>query len=92
LTLYNPHHITLQPKEYKTIFFEETILTSLPALCFIYGDEFLYFKELSYVPNFIRSNDGYLNVTIVNQSNKICDFKPYDLFFYCLIIFPGNQS
>jgi hypothetical protein len=91
ITLYNAQHITLQPKECQTIFFEETILTSLPALCFVYGDEFLSFKKLSFIPNFIRSNDGYLNVTIVNQSNNICNHKPFDLVFYCLIIFPNEN-
>jgi hypothetical protein len=90
LTLYNPQHITLKPNKWQTIYFEETILTSLPALCLIYGDEFLYYKELAWLPKFIRSNDGYLNVSVVNRSNNICTFKPFELVFYCLIIFPGD--
>jgi hypothetical protein len=90
LTLYNSQSINLKPNEFQTIYFEETVLTSLPALCLIYGDEFLYYKQLTCLPNFIRSNDGYLNVSIVNRSNNICNYKPFDLVFYCLIIFPGD--
>jgi hypothetical protein len=88
-TIYNPQPITIGPKESQIIYFNETITTSLPAICFIYGDEFLFYKNISFIPNFIRTNDSYLNICITNNANDVCHFNSNDLYFYCVIIFTG---
>jgi hypothetical protein len=89
IDLYNQYSITLKPYEKMILYFEETIITSLPATCILYGSQFLYKLGISYKVNLLQTNDTYLNIIIFNHTPKTLNFEPNSLNFICTIILNG---
>jgi hypothetical protein len=89
VSLYNSNSIFLKPHEKKIIHFNQTFMTTFPAMCLLYANEFSYRKGISFQPNFVRTNDTYLNITIFNHTCNPIYLKPYDLHVICVLIFPG---
>jgi len=86
LYLTNTMSLTLKPKEIKTIYFCSSITTSLPAICIMFGSEFLYKQGISYKINHVRSNDVYPHINICNHTTKTIQIAQKQLTFMCTII------
>lgn len=90
LDLFNSRTITLKPKETRNIIFEKTIITSLPAICILYGSQFLYKLGISYEINVIQTNDTYANIFLHNHTRKIIHLPPNHLHVICSVVLPGK--
>ena len=89
LDLFNSHSFILQPLQIKIIFFNNTLITSLPAVCLLYGSQYLYKKGISYKINLIKTNDNYLNIIIWNHTKQPINVNKNELHFIGTIVIPG---
>ncbi len=86
ITLYNGHQFTLEPFESKQIFFNIVVITSLPGICIMYGNEHLQLFGLNYIINHIKTNDQILSITVCNITDQKLTFKENTMAFHCLIL------
>jgi hypothetical protein len=89
--LYFGFSLTLQPKEYKRLYFNKTIVTSLPAQCILFGSPDLYLHGLSSSINIIKTNDSYPHIVIYNFTNKTLYIKPYTIHVLAKIVLTCNK-
>ena len=90
LNLFNALPFLLKPQEIKTVYFNTTIQSSLPASCVLFAPQHLYLIGISYKINIIKTNDSYLNITLFNHTCQSISVKESDLHIMCTFVLPGN--
>lgn len=86
ITLRNAHPFSIEASERKQIFLNTFVMTSLPGICIIYGNEHLQLFGLNYIVNQTKTNDQPLSITVCNITDKKLTFKENSIDFYCLIL------
>ncbi len=88
--LYNENKYVISPNTCQTIAFPVTIVTSLPALCMLTCNSWIYRKNLTYMVNTLPSNDSYLFVSLFNYTQESITLNPFDLQVTCKIVVTGR--
>jgi hypothetical protein len=83
VTLTNKTALTIPSCNYAIINFPVLVITSLPAVSIIYGNDFLFRQGLTCVSNQIPTNDTLLYVKVFNHKLVPLTFEKESLQFMC---------
>jgi len=81
ITLTNQTSFTVLSCDYATINFNILVITSLPAVTILYGNDFLFRYGLTCVINQIPTNDTLLNIKVYNHKSVPITFEKESLQF-----------
>ncbi len=90
LHCYNENVYVIKANTCQTIAFPLTIITSLPALCLITCNSWIYYKNLTYMVNSMPTNDSYLYISLFNYTKESITLNPFDLQLTCKIVVTGQ--
>lgn len=88
--LYNQNDYIINANTCQTIAFPVTVITSLPALCLLTCNSFIYNKGLSYMINTLPSNDSYLYVSLFNYTSRPIVLYSNELQVTCKVVLTGK--
>ena len=83
ITLTNRTSFMIPSCDYATIYFNILVITSLPAVTLLYGNEFLFRRGLTCVINQIPTNETLLSIKIYNHKSEPSTFEKESLQFNC---------
>ncbi len=86
ITVTNNNELVINPFQFKKVTFSVMVVSSKQATSFIYGSDYLFKLGLSFLINFIPTNDTNLYITVYNHTSKTLYFSPHSLQFYCQTI------
>ncbi len=83
ITLTNRTSFSIPSRDYAIIYFPVLVITSLPAISILYGDNFLFRHGLTCVINHIPTNDTLLHIKVYNHKSEPLTFAKESLQFMC---------
>jgi hypothetical protein len=83
ITLTNKTAFTIKSCNYAIINFPVLVVTSLPAVSILYGNDFLFRHGLTCVINQIPTNDTLLHIKVYNHKLVPSTFEKDSLQFMC---------
>lgn len=92
VTLFNTKTYTIPASSFQTIYFNNSIITSLPAICYLYCSKYLFKMGLSHSPKLIQTNDCQPNITLHNFTSSKIVLPPNSIQVICNIIITGTYK
>jgi len=89
---YNDTEITIQSYQYKTIYFKNLILTSLPAEYILFCAKHVYKLGLSHKIKTFLTNDSQPKITLFNYTKNNVTIAPNHLEIFCYIVLTRFQN
>jgi hypothetical protein len=92
INLFNTTTYTIPAFSFQTIYFNNLILTSLPAICCLYGSKYIFKLGLSHTPKLFQTNDCHPNITLYNFTTSTVVLPPNSIQVICNIIITGKYK
>jgi len=92
LHFYNDKKIIIKEGQNKTIFFNNLILTSVPAEYIVFCNKYAYKFGLSHRIKSYLTNDRPIQITLFNHTKKTINILPNQLEIICCIVLTGNHK
>lgn len=85
-SILNEHSYTIPPMQSCKIEFDIAVHTSLPAVCIITAEPYLFKQNIYHDISIIKTNQPSLHITLYNNSSIPFHIKPFGLQFNCTLI------